>query len=96
MPLARPRSGLGWPLLHLVSSDVMEETLEEAVGRLLGATPVAPPGGPPGRGAVQDLVRQAAQTYRHAQQLLRQGDLAGYAREIERLGEILRKLEETP
>jgi len=44
---------------------------------------------------VRDLIAQAAGAYRCAQELLRQGDLTGYAREMERLGEILRKLEES-
>ncbi len=75
---------------------VMEETLEAAMARLLGSAPLAtqPPAGDAVRGTVQELIAQAATTYRRAQQLLRQGDLAGYASEMERLGEILRRLEE--
>src|SRR2546426_4330795 len=77
---------------------VMEESLEAAMAKLLGAAPPAPQ--PPAgetvpRTVVQELIAQAGATYRRAQQLLRQGDLAGYAREIERLGEILHKLEES-
>jgi flagellin-specific chaperone FliS len=41
---------------------------------------------------VDALIREANDTFERAQQLLRQGDFAGYAQEIERLGEILRAL----
>jgi len=74
---------------------VMEESLDAAMARLLSRTPrpasapVPPAGGLPG-----NLVRQARETYERAQQLLRQGDFAGYAREIERLGALLRQLEQ--
>ena len=76
---------------------VMEESLEAAMAKLLGAAPPAPqpPAGAVVPQTVQELITQAGATYRRAQQLLRQGDLAGYAREMERLGEILRKLEES-
>ncbi len=74
---------------------VMDESLDGAIARLLGATPSRePPAGGAGQGAVDDLIRQAGDIYRRAQQLLRQGDLAGYAREFDRLGEILRQLEQ--
>jgi len=74
---------------------VMEETLDAAVARLLGATPRSPqpPAGAAVPQTVQELITQAAAAYRRAQQLLRQGDLAGYAREIDRLGEILQRIE---
>lgn len=79
---------------------VMDETLEGAIARLLGRLPSSaatpPPGAPspaPSTGA--GLIRQAVETYERAQQLLRRGDLAGYAREIERLGQILREIEKT-
>ena len=76
---------------------VMEESLEAAMAKLLGAAPPAPqpPAGAVVPQTVQELITQAGATYRRGQQLLRQGDLAGYAREMERLGEILRKLEES-
>ena len=75
---------------------VMEETLDAAVARLLGATPRSPqpPAGAAVPQTVQELITQAAAAYRRAQQLLRQGDLAGYSREMERVGELLRQLEE--
>lgn len=75
---------------------VMEETLEAAVGKLLGGIPrVTPLPSAPGGATAQELIAQAVRTYARARELLRQGDLAGYAREIERLGELLRQLERT-
>jgi len=79
---------------------VMEETLDAAIARLLGRLP---PASPPAAGAVPSpapstapaLVRQALETYDRAQQMLRRGDLAGYAREMDRLGQILRDLEKS-
>ncbi|MDR7516945.1 MAG: UPF0182 family protein, partial [Armatimonadota bacterium] len=75
---------------------VMEDSLEAAVTRLLAGRPspaAAPaPGGLPAGAA--DLIREAAAAYRRARQLLQQGDLPGFAREIDRLGEILRRLED--
>ncbi|MGH2348028.1 MAG: UPF0182 family protein, partial [bacterium] len=80
---------------------IMAETPEAGLSRLLGApapaapSPPAAPGPPPAAGSVRALIVQATETYERAQQLLRAGDLAGYAREMERLGEILRRLRET-
>ncbi|HEY3246968.1 MAG TPA: UPF0182 family protein [bacterium] len=84
---------------------VMAETAEAALGRLLGPSPPTgtPPAGPPPAGpppvgpsaSARQLIAQASETYERAQQFLRQGDLAGYAREMDRLGEILRRLRET-
>jgi hypothetical protein len=80
---------------------IMAETPEAGLSRLLAAAPPAPlppgtPAPPPSvGGSVRELIAQASETYERAQQLLRQGDLAGYAREIERLGEILRRLRES-
>ena len=75
---------------------VMEETLDAAVARLLGPSPRSPqpPAGAAVPPTVQELITQSAAAYRRAQQLLRQGDLAGYSREMERVGELLRQLEE--
>ena len=78
----------------------MEETLDEAIARVVGrAAPLAPapaPGPAPGTAATTDeLIREAVATYARARELLRQGDLTAYAREIDRLGEILRQLEQS-
>lgn len=82
---------------------IMAETPEAGLPRLLApSTPAARPGPPvppapsgPSSASSRELIAQAVESYERAQQLLRQGDLAGYAREIERLGEILRRLRET-
>jgi len=74
---------------------VMEESFEAAMARLLGvATPAPPPAEVAVPGTVRDLISQAAAAYRRAQQLLREGNLAGYGTELERLGDLLRQLEE--
>ncbi|MGH2398832.1 MAG: UPF0182 family protein, partial [bacterium] len=75
---------------------VMEESLDAAMARLLGRAPrAAPEVLPGGAGAVPaNLIRQARESFERAQQLLRQGDFTGYAREIERLGTLLRQLEQ--
>lgn len=78
----------------------MEETFEEALAQVLGRAvrpaPAQPPVPPPGTTATaNELIREAVAVYTRAQQLLRQGDLAGYAREIDRLGQILRQLEQS-
>jgi len=71
---------------------IMAETPEAGLARLLEAPPPAAPSPP---ASVRELIAQANETYERAQQLLRAGDLAGYAREMERLGAILRRLRET-
>jgi uncharacterized membrane protein (UPF0182 family) len=43
---------------------------------------------------VAQLVQEASAAYERAQELLRQGDLAGYEEEIERVGEIIQRLAE--
>ena len=42
---------------------------------------------------VQDLVTEANETFERAQQRLQEGDFAGYGEEIERLEEILQRLD---
>ncbi len=79
---------------------VMETSLETALGRIFGvnligpgttAAPPAPSAAAP-RAGFDDMVREANQHYERAQQLLRQGDWAGYGEEIKNLGEVLRRL----
>jgi hypothetical protein len=80
----------------------MAPTLGEALAQLFGA---APPGGTPPAGTtapgpaagtvperVRALTAQALAIYRRAQERLRAGDLAGYSREVERLGAVLEEL----
>jgi uncharacterized membrane protein (UPF0182 family) len=80
---------------------VMDETLDGAIARLLGRlppSPTLPPAGgtpAPAPSTAAGLIRRAVETYERAQQLLSKGDFSGYAREIERLGPILRELEKT-
>jgi len=62
----------------------------------LPASPTVPGAVPaPVTSTAPALIKQAREAYDRAQQLLRRGDLAGYAREMERLGQILRDLERT-
>jgi hypothetical protein len=76
----------------------MESTMETALARVFGRTNEPAPHAVPAavtamassasEGAAERL-RQAAAIYRRAQAALRRGDLTGYAREIETLGEVL-------
>jgi uncharacterized membrane protein (UPF0182 family) len=87
---------------------VMEATLDAALSKIFGGTvstaaaaqpaplpsPTAQaPAKPPSATAdIQALIREANQHYERAQQLLRQGDWAGYGEEIRKLGEALKRL----
>jgi uncharacterized membrane protein (UPF0182 family) len=78
----------------------MESTMENALARVFGQADGAAPraaaaaastaaaGSTAPEGAAERL-RQASDVYRRAQAALRRGDLVGYAREIERLGQVL-------
>ncbi len=59
-----------------------------------GQSPSAPsaPSAPPGAADLQALARDANQHYERAQQLLRQGDWAGYGAEIKQLGEVIKRM----
>jgi hypothetical protein len=46
-------------------------------------------------GEVCGLIREANQRYQRALQLQRQGDWAGYAEEVKKLGEVLNRLAAT-
>ncbi len=74
---------------------VIDEALDAAVVKLLGrvAAPLGPGPQAPPSGAVGDLAARALESYQRARQLLRGGDFEGYAREIDRLGEILQQLQ---
>ncbi|BAS27691.1 UPF0182 family membrane protein [Limnochorda pilosa] len=84
----------------------MQPTLETALADIFGtqavartfpevspdqAAPETQPLGPP---AVADLARQAQDLYQQAQDRLRSGDWTGYGEAIDRLGQVLRQLEE--
>ena len=86
-------------VLVLGEEVVMEETFEEAVAALFGVTeeptepePEPEPTDGPGPEEPDDLaslIAQAAELYERAQQALSDGDLATYARLIERVGRLL-------
>jgi uncharacterized protein len=87
---------------------LMESTLDAALTKIFGGTvsttEAQPTGLPPttapevspkptGTSAeIQALIHQANQHYERAQQLLRQGDWAGYGEEVKKLGEALNRL----
>ena len=88
---------------------VMESTLDAALSKIFGGTvttaavaaPAAPQPTVPGRPAaaapnVTSLIREANQHYERAQQLLRQGDWAGYGEEMKKLDEVLKRLATQP
>ncbi len=86
---------------------VMESSLEAGLNRIFGsgasaAPPATPSGATPQPGApapaadLQSLIREANQHFERAQQLLRQGDFAGYGEETRKLGEVLKRLTTTP
>jgi uncharacterized membrane protein (UPF0182 family) len=76
----------------------MEETLEEALAMVFEFAPDATaPGAAAGRGedlSTAELIGEAGTLYRSAQDLLRAGNWSGYGEEIDRLGEVIRTLEE--
>jgi uncharacterized membrane protein (UPF0182 family) len=76
---------------------VMEQKVQDALARIFQMPGVAQrPQGAPSReqvgATVRQLLQQAVEAYRRAQERLRQGDLQGYAREIEEVGRILERL----
>ena len=81
---------------------VMDSTLEAALNRIFGGATAAAPSAVPTAGPqptlpsaapdTQALIREASQHYERAQQLLKQGDWAGYGDETRKLGEVLKRL----
>ena len=73
----------------------MEETLDRALNRVLGSevTPVKETSSiMPATEGISDLGVRALGYYNKARDYLRQGDLAGYGRELEKLENILKQL----
>jgi uncharacterized membrane protein (UPF0182 family) len=75
----------------------MENTLDQALASLFGSPVTVPtgttgPSGPPS-GTVAGLIAQANQHYQAAQADLKQGNLAGYASEVQQIGAILAQLQ---
>jgi uncharacterized protein len=62
----------------------ISDSLVNALAASFGEAPPSGPGEPPTGGlTVQQLLNQALRHFAKAEQLLRQGDLAGYQREID-------------
>lgn len=90
---------------HVVMDDTLDAALSRIFGGAFSSAPAAaaPSGGPPAAakpsgGApsaaaeIQSLAQEANQHYERAQQLLRQGDWAGYGDEVKKLGEVLKRM----
>jgi uncharacterized protein len=81
---------------------VLASTVEQGLAILFGQAPPEPvPGGdepttpsPPGGGDVQELLSQAADRYREAQEALRQGNLAEYQRLIDEVGNLINQAQD--
>jgi len=75
---------------------VWDDTLEGALAQLVGAAPIVTtptPGVPAGTPTCAQLVAQAEQDYSAAQDRLKAGDLAGYAADIQKLGDTLNQMQ---
>lgn len=73
----------------------MQETLEESLAVLFGEEVVKePPKIEREEKSVAQLIKEAVQRYEKAQEYLKQGDWAGYGKELEALREVLTELEE--
>jgi uncharacterized membrane protein (UPF0182 family) len=92
-------------LVSMGNQIAMEESLEASLAQLFGSGAKTQPtartetaaAGPPGTARdtnVRGLVDQALQQYGRAQDLLRQGNFAGYGEEIRRLEATLKSLQE--
>jgi uncharacterized membrane protein (UPF0182 family) len=81
-------------IVALGSRVAMEENLELALNRILGASVVTKDASAKAleSGPISDLGRQALETYKRAKEYLRQGDWAGYGRELEALENMLIQL----
>jgi hypothetical protein len=87
---------------RIVMAPTLDGALDELFGRqgparpVPGQAPAVPGAGPPAGAPGSDvaaLADQAVELYRRAQERLRAGDLAGYAQEMDRLGQILERLQ---
>jgi hypothetical protein len=93
-------------LVSMGNQIAMEENLEASLAQLFGSAGRAPSAaraetavavGPPGTARdtnVRGLVDQALQQYGRAQEMLRQGNFAGYGEEIKRVEATLKALRE--
>jgi uncharacterized membrane protein (UPF0182 family) len=75
----------------------MEETLEQSLQRIFGGkpapTPVQPVGPVESPKADGDLARQALERFQRAQELLRDGNWAGYGDELKKVETLLREMQ---
>lgn len=84
----------------------MQETLDEAIAVIFGGAPERPVipvegngttgiiGKTQTTGTTDELIQQAVEHYEKAQQFLKEGDLEGFGREINKMGLILGKLKQ--
>ena len=76
---------------------VWDDTLQGALSQLVGTgvAPTPPAGGPPAAAGscLQQLSQQANQHYQAAQDRLKAGDLAGYANEMNQVGQLLQQMQ---
>jgi len=73
----------------------MEEKLDQALNRVLEGNMTAKDDGfakGPASGAISGFGEQALKYYNNAKEYLRQGDWAGYGRELEKLESVLKQL----
>jgi hypothetical protein len=77
----------------------MEKTLDQALSRVLGGEIIKKADVSfkvPESGEISDLGEQALKYYNNAKDYLRQGDWAGYGRELEKLESLLKQLSKKP
>jgi hypothetical protein len=75
----------------------MEENLELGLQRLFGGRITTPSGEKEkepldSRASLNQLAKEAMQTYDRLNEMLRQGNWAGYGEELKHLGQILKKM----
>ena len=75
----------------------MQDNLEGALAAIFGGRPILPAPSetttaPPSAGSAKDKIRSALSHFERAEELLRQGDWAGFGRELKETGAILKDL----
>jgi hypothetical protein len=83
----------------IFGSGTMATSSQASAARTAAGTAPSPPAPPGAESAATtdraELIREANQRFERAQQLLRQGDFAGYGEENRKLGEVLKRLAAT-
>lgn len=82
-------------ILAFENNVVMEENLELGLQRLFGgriATPSREKEPLDGRASLNQLAKEAMRTYERLNEMLRQGNWAGYGEELKHLGQVLKKM----